>query len=274
MTPTLTRRRVLKILGTTPFAATLGMTACSNGSNSPGGIGLPPEPVAWASGGTDLIAVDFPADDIFAGGNTCQVALTPSLMEGPCYFEDAKGEDISEGQQGLPTQLCLQVIDSECQPLRDYIVEIWHCDTRGIYSADTSASTDSSRFAPGFCAGGDAAARGSSWFRGTLRTDNSGRVNFKTCFPGWYPGRTIHFHFTVSDSAGNNRFISQLCFTDEFAATICTEHERYRDRGEQDTTLASGADMVFPSDDVEPFLLRTRQNSDGSLLAYHRIQVV
>lgn len=269
------RREVLKFMGATPLIPAFALSGCSNGSN--GGrrnSDLPQEMVPWASGGTELITVDFPGDEIFESGNTCELSLLDQLIEGPCYFENASGEDISEGEIGLPMQVCLQVIDSDCVPVNDYVVELWHSDNRGVYSADTSESADSARFRNFFCSEGDAAAQESNWFRGTLRTDASGRVNFKTCFPGWYAGRTIHFHISIADSFGNNRFLSQLCFTDELAEEICTTHEHYIARGIQDTTLASGTDIEFGSDGYEQFVMSTRQNVDGTMLAYHRIQIV
>ena len=229
--------------------------------------------LAWASGGTDRISVDFPDNSLFDAGGTCNVSLTPTTTLGPCYFEDSSGEDISEGLTGLPMQLCLRLIDSACAPLAGYTVEVWHCDTRGVYSGDTTASLDAGSFAGGFCTANDSAAEQSTWFRGKLDTDASGRVNFRTCFPGWYRGRTIHIHFKVSDPSGATEVISQFCFTDELAREICTTHGLYSDRGEQDTTLAGGRDTVFPSSDNEVYILDTQQNSDGTLLAWHSIQI-
>ena len=74
----------------------------------------------WASGGTELITVGYPADDIFTAANTCAVSLTQGTTEGPCYFQSDTGEDISLGLTGLPMQLCLQVIDTSCAPLADH----------------------------------------------------------------------------------------------------------------------------------------------------------
>lgn len=86
-------------------------------------------------------------------------------------------------------------------------------------------------------------------------------------------GRTIHIHFAVSDSAGNSRVISQFCFADTLTKEICTTHEYYSSRGEQDTTLAGGRDSVFPRSGYESFMLATQQNADGTMLAYHTIQI-
>lgn len=227
----------------------------------------------WAVGGTDLITVDVPDDSVFATAAMCTVALSQSTTEGPCYFADDTGADISEGLSGLPMQLCLRVVDADCNPIEGQLVEVWHCDHEGIYSGDTSQSTDASRFAGDFCTGGDADGEASTWYRGQLTTDASGRVDFTTCFPGWYRGRTSHIHFAVSDDSGT-RLISQFCFPDALVTEIYTTHEIYSPRGDQDTPLAAGTDTVFPANGFEEYQLTTQRNSDGTLLAFHNIQVV
>lgn len=228
---------------------------------------------AWASGGTDLITVGYPDTAIFATANTCSVALTQATTEGPCYFQTDTGEDISLGKTGVPMMLCAQLVDGECNPLEGYVIEAWHCDTRGIYSGDTSNSADSSSFAGDFCTAGDAEAEAATYFRGQLTTDAEGRVNFKSCFPGWYSGRTLHIHFAVSDPDGTTRVISQWCFDDALVEEICTTHELYADRGSQDQPLAAGSDTVFPADDYEDFMLEVARQSDGSMLAYGVIMI-
>lgn len=268
-----TRRDLIKAMGLLPIVPmTLSLQGCldvSDSTSSGGTTGVVTTPASgsWQSGGTNLITVDYPDDSIFASSTSC--SITPSTTKGPCYFQDDTGEDISEGKTGLPMQLCLRLVDSNCNPLANYTIEVWHCDTEGVYSADTSNSSDSSSFAGNFCTGGDSTAERSTWFRGQLTTDSNGRVNFKTCFPGWYSSRTIHIHFAVSQN-GVNRVISQFCFTDAFAKQICTEHPLYSHRGEQDTTLAGG-DNVFPRSGYESYLLTTQANSDNTLLAYHTI---
>jgi len=230
--------------------------------------------LSWASGGTDLISVDFPDDTIFESANSCSLSLTETTTEGPCYLGVSEKEDISEGKEGLPMQLCLQLLDSSCTPLVGYLIEVWHCDNEGIYSGDTTQSDDTSTFAGDFCTGGDALAKQSVWYRGELVTDSSGRVNFKSCFPGWYSGRTIHIHYRVRlNNGGSDYVVSQFCFDDTFAEDICTTHELYAARGVQNTPLSSGKDTVFPAAGYEPFLMNVAQNSDGTLLAYHKIMI-
>lgn len=224
----------------------------------------------WLIGGTALITAAYPDDSIFDNGGNCEVNLTGSTTKGPCYFQDSTGEDISEGYKGLPMLLCLRLIDSNCDPLANHTVEVWHCDANGVYSGDTSESADSDNFAPGFCTGDDEGALRSSWYRGQLVTDANGRVNFKSCFPGWYPGRTIHIHFAVSDANRSSRIVSQFGFADAIATEVYTTHPMYSHRGDQDTPL--DRDGVFPSN-TETFVMEAQQNSDGSILAFHTIQV-
>ncbi len=252
---------------TSTAAGTTATTAAGSTSSTAAATG------SWLSGGTDLISVAYPDDSIFATANTCSVSLTNATTEGPCYFQDDTGEDISDGKTGLPMQLCLQLVDEACSPLEGYTVEVWHCDTRGIYSGDTSSSADASSFAGDFCTAGDTEAEAATYFRGQLTTDAAGRVNFLTCFPGWYSGRSIHIHFAVSDPDGTTRVISQWAFSDDFTEDICTTHELYADRGVQDTPLEGGTDTVFPSDSYEDYELSLEQNSDGSLLGYGVIMI-
>ena len=224
----------------------------------------------WVSGGTELITQDFPDTGIFENAAMCSIALNTQATLGPCYFEDSTGEDISEGKTGLPMQLCLRFINSSCTPLADLEIEVWHCDTEGIYSGDTSQSSDSSSFAGSFCTANNSAALQSSWFRGKLTTNSDGRVNFKTCFPSWYNGRTIHIHFAVIKN--NQRvFVSQFCFSDNLTEQICTTHKLYSHRGIQDTPLSSGKDTVFPSSSYDQFKMTIEENKDGTLLAYHSV---
>lgn len=285
----MSRRRLIGGMLVTP-AATVLLNACGGESTSTGSTattgatstsaatgtsttGAVPATAAWASGGTDPITVDYPATSIFANASTCELSLTPAETEGPCYFQSDTGEDIPEGRTGLPMQLAVQLVDTGCAPLEGYTIEVWHCDTAGIYSGDTSDSDDAARFAGSFCTADDAEAVESTWFRGQLTTDADGRVNFKTCFPGWYAGRTIHIHFAVTDPDGTTRVISQWCFPDEFTEEICTTHDLYADRGAQDTPLGGGTDTVFPADDYDVYLLDLEQNSDGTLLGYGVIQI-
>lgn len=251
--------------------ASSGSTSASTGSGSSGDSGTSSGGTVetttnWATGGTSSITESFPDDSLFETGSACNVELTPSLTEGPCYFDSEYRDDISEEQTGLPMMLCLQLVDSNCNPLSGYEIEVWHCDVQGIYSGDTSDSSDRNGFSSSFCTGNDSEALQAKWFRGIAVTDTSGRVNFYSCFPGWYSSRAIHVHFRVKNNS-NDQLISQFGFVDEFVDAICTTHAYYSGRGEPDTH--NSRDTVFNGDEDELFNLA--QNADGSLLAWKRI---
>ncbi|OFC69789.1 intradiol ring-cleavage dioxygenase [Alteromonas confluentis] len=256
-------------------ASSSGSTATGSSGTSTGtggtstGTTVTADNGSWLSGGTDAMTASFPDDSIFEDSASCTVQLTGQQTEGPCYFDSDYLDDISEGQTGLPMQLCLQLTDASCNPLVGYEIEVWHCDVEGIYSGDTTGSSDTNGFNSSFCTGNDAEALQSRWFRGIAVTDSSGRVNFATCFPGWYASRAIHIHFRVKNN-NNDQLISQFGFDDDFCTEICTSHSDYINHGAPDTLLAR--DTVFGSD-YDEYLFNLEQNEDGSLLAYKRIMI-
>jgi protocatechuate 3,4-dioxygenase beta subunit len=129
--------------------------------------------------------------------------LAPEQTEGPYYVDDAAvRRNVTEGKPGVPLTLRLTVVDaSTCKPVRGASVEIWHCDAAGEYSA---VQGDSSRF-----------------LRGVQRTDAKGLALFRTIYPGWYPGRTVHIH-TMVHIGGNVVHTGQLYFPDGVTDTVYT----------------------------------------------------
>jgi len=59
-----------------------------------------------------------------------------------------------EGRPGIPLRLAVTVLDTRsCLPIRNAVVDIWHCDSAGVYShyiADSQGQmggpTDASTF--------------------------------------------------------------------------------------------------------------------------------
>ena len=123
--------------------------------------------------------------------------LTPEMTEGPYYLAGEKlRRDITEGKPGARLDLALTVVDaSTCRPIKGATVDIWHCDAGGVYS--------------GFGAG----ASNRTFLRGLQKTDAHGVAHFKTVYPGWYPGRTVHIHVKVH-VRGNVVHTGQLFFAD------------------------------------------------------------
>src|SRR5438067_13640101 len=123
--------------------------------------------------------------------------LTPEMTEGPYYIAGEKlRRNITEGRPGTRLDLHLSVVDATtCRPIQNAVVDIWHADAGGVYS--------------GFGTG----ASSRTFMRGLQRTDGKGLAVFRTVYPGWYQGRTVHIHVKVH-AGGNVVHTGQLYFPD------------------------------------------------------------
>lgn len=130
---------------------------------------------------------------VASGLVTC--VLAPEQTEGPFYVDDATvRRNVTEGRPGVTLNLRLRVVDaSTCKPVRRASVEIWHCDAAGVYSGVQGNTA--------------------MFLRGVQRTDANGLAIFRTVYPGWYPGRTVHIHALVH-IGGNVVHTGQLYFPD------------------------------------------------------------
>ena len=111
--------------------------------------------------------------------------LSPEQTEGPYYIDGEKlRRDITEGRPGVPLLLRLRVVDaSTCKPIKGAAVDIWHCDALGVYSGFGSGSGNR------------------TFMRGIQKTDATGLARFRSVWPGWYQGRTVHIHVKVHVAA-------------------------------------------------------------------------
>lgn len=282
-----TRRFVLRQLSLAAAGiSALGVVACggSGGSSSNNDNGLDEtesdtstgsdsgQTSDWLSGGVQAMEAEFPpASDPFASGLANSCTLTDEFTLGPCYFDvEDQRDDISEGQPGVPMILAMKLVDLDCEPIANAVIEVWWCDADGVYSGDDSEANQSAgQFSSGFCTGNDSAALASRWFRGTKTTDDEGLVYFKGCFPGWYPSRTTHIHFRIVLN-GNQQLISQFGFDDSLANEIYQNHPDYTGQS-KDTSNSS--DTVFPSTGYEDYLFEIERQWDGSMLAYKAVQI-
>ncbi len=176
----------------------------------------------WASGGTAAMtgAASYP-DPFGALPAVCEATCEMTL--GPCHSSSPVRKDVSEGYPGLPVRLALRILDTSCQPAEGATVEIWHTRNSGLYSG----TNDNGEFDVSFCTGDDTDAQAHEYFRGIQTTDANGRVDFDTCFPGWYSGRAIHIHFIVA--IGTARYlVSQLFFPQDAIDEIFASHPTTR----------------------------------------------
>jgi protocatechuate 3,4-dioxygenase beta subunit len=267
----ISRRTVLQGLGTALAAAPLvHLMGCSDdagggGDASSGGNDGDAAPsdggtdTGWATGGTASMSGDYPDPFTDDPGPTCVLTCAQTL--GPCYAATLVRKDISEGEPGLPMRLALRVVDEACKPIEGAEVDIWHTMPDGHYSAED---------ADPFCTGDDAHAESGRFFRGVQVTDANGRVDFDSCFPGWYTGRTVHIHFTIR--VGQDEYVtSQLYFEDALSDEIIATQPIYKDRGARDTT--NQTDGVIAAGAVGDYILTGEQMPDGALLAWKTIVI-
>ena len=90
--------------------------------------------------------------------------------------------------------------------------------------------------------------------RGIQRTDAKGTATFRTVYPGWYQGRTVHIHVKVH-VAGNVVHTGQLYFPDTLTDAVYTKAP-YSSRPGRDVRNAT--DSVF------------RNGGKRSMLTLHR----
>jgi protocatechuate 3,4-dioxygenase beta subunit len=175
---------------------------------------------------------------VASGAVSC--VLTPEQTEGPYYIAREKvRRNITEGRPGIPLTLRARVVDaSTCKPIAGAAVDVWHCDAGGTYS--------------GFGAG----AGSRTFLRGIQRTNAKGLAVFKTIYPGWYPGRTVHIHVKVH-LGGRVVHTGQLYFP-EAVTDAAYRRKPYSSRPGRDTRNAN--DSVF------------RNGGQRSLLALRKIR--
>ncbi len=151
----------------------------------------------------------------FDDAGTCTV--TAEQTEGPFYFDvDRIRSDIRDDREGAELRLGVRVRDaSDCTAIPDAVVDVWHCDAEGSYSAV-----------------------GETYLRGAQVTNAEGVVEFTTVYPGWYPGRTIHIHAKVHLDR-ETVLTTQLYFDDAFSARVFAGDDAYPGESNRDGFNAS-----------------------------------
>lgn len=172
--------------------------------------------------------------------------LTPEQTEGPYYIAGEKlRRNITDGRPGTPLLLRAFVVNATtCRPIRNAAVDIWHADAGGVYS--------------GF--GDGASSR--TFMRGIQRTNAKGLAQFRTVYPGWYQGRTVHIHVMVH-VGGRVVHTGQLYFPDSVTDAVY-RRAPYSSRPNRDVRNAT--DSVYRSGGSKSVMKLTR-NSAGVYVA-------
>ncbi|KAM0327514.1 hypothetical protein ACHAQA_005804 [Verticillium albo-atrum] len=207
---------------------------------------------------TDLgYTINTDADTLFSGQNSC--ILTPEVTQGPYYVGgEYVRRNIIEEQGGVNTILDYQIIDVEtCEPVPDVYLEMWHCNSTGVYSGIVASGNGDSS---------DESNLDATWLRGIQKTDSDGVAQFETVFPGHYTSRATHIHLMAHTNAtllanqtiGNDNYASHVgqTFFDQDLITEVEKTAPYSTNTQELTTNAD--DGIFSeeagTDGVDPVM--------------------
>jgi protocatechuate 3,4-dioxygenase beta subunit len=167
--------------------------------------------------------------------------LAPEQTEGPYYIPDELvRRNITEGRPGTPLSLRTFVVDaSTCKAIKGAAVDVWHADASGVYSSFGAGSSSQ------------------TFMRGIQRTNAKGLSLFRSVYPGWYPGRTVHIHVKVH-LGGTVVHTGQLYFPDA-VTDVAYRQAPYASRPNRSTRNAN--DSVFRNGGKRSLLTVRRSGS-------------
>ena len=176
--------------------------------------------------------------------------------EGP-YHRDAQPlrQDVVEDRDGIALQLGIRLEPSGDDGPIGGEVEIWQCDALGRYSG--FPPPDSSAVVTAATAPRGVYLQDQTFLRGRQPTDADGMVEYRTIYPGWYPGRTVHIHVMVH--LAQSVLTTQLYFPDDVTDQVLAAPP-YRARPDRDTT--NSTDEIFPTGG-DPAVVDIAPNGDG-----------
>lgn len=147
-------------------------------------------------------------------GDRCQ--MDKDSHEGP-YFTcaPAPGKAIAEDQAGHPLTVAMRLLDSDCQPIPNGVVDIWSCNATGHYSGYGTNPDERPPMVRAIVFGHIKPNESPRFCRGALITDQDGIAEFDTVYPGFYYGVPIHIHMKAHID-GKNLLTTQANLPEEF----------------------------------------------------------
>lgn len=195
---------------------------------------------------------------------------TPRTIEGPLYVAGAPesvgyAELENEPNQGEETLFMQgQILDENENPIENALVEVWHCNMKGMYSYFDSSQSDFN-------------------LRRGIRTGSDGKYQFKSFIPTGYscpPGsvtarlmealgrhgsRPGHIHFFVS-APGYRKLTTQINIEgdpltyDDFAFATKDDLVPPINRISDEEAKKMGRDGAFASIDFDLHMVQDREN--------------
>ena len=193
------------------------------------------------------------AQPIHADASTVACVLVPAMTEGPFFVDaalersDLRTDTANPGvRQAVPLDLTIRAVNVRegCGPLPGMQIDIWHTDALGRYS-------------------GIEDQRGENFCRAHQSTDAAGATLFRTVYPGWYPGRTIHIHVKARRFDARRRrtyeFTTQIFFPEALNDAVMALPP-YDSRGPR--TTRNARDGIYG--DATRLITQAAMRSDGT----------
>ena len=213
-----------------------------------------------------LLAQDTAPSAIGAG--SCR--LISQDVTGPFHTDHyVEHSNLMEGQNGLPLTLNFNVKDvMTCKPLAGAKVMIWHANSEGYYSGVENVVLN----ADGTAQDEVIDLRDETFCRGMQTSDEQGRVQFVTTFPGWYFPRATHIHVKVYPPGFGEEATTQLYLHNENCDEVyATKH--YQHRGPNPTRRNPGEESsLFSYDEGDLWLNIVKER--GGYATTHEIGVI
>ncbi len=238
------------------------------------------EMLAWLGGAAGVVGVGslvgcagglpgFPglpeASGPYSQQNIAGCIVSPEQTEGPFFVDeklnrsdlrlDPSNNSVSPGVPLKLTLFVSQIKNNTCTPLPGAMVDVWHCDALGSYS-DVRENASSA-----------GETRGRKFLRGYQVSDQQGKVEFQTIYPGWYQGRPVHVHYKIRTGEKSQvlqELTSQLYF-DEAITDEVHAQEPYAAKGWRDTMNSRDGIFRHGGNDL---LLTLSKDGGGYVGAY------
>ncbi|MBK8903780.1 MAG: intradiol ring-cleavage dioxygenase [Anaerolineaceae bacterium] len=262
----LTRREAVQLLGAVGLAALVGCGPEEEVAQT--AVSTPTQSVSTAAANTAVPPTTTLPDptatlvEAAAHGNTVPTCVVrPALTEGPYFVDerlnrsdirsDPTNGSVVDGAPLLLTFNVSQITAGGCTAFPSAIVDIWHCDARGIYSDANDRSFNTV---------------GQKFLRGYQETDANGQAQFLTIYPGWYNGRAVHIHFKIRSSLDDAgvEFTSQLFFDEDYTDQVY-QQEPYASTGQR--TILNSQDGIYQQSGGQ-LTLNVAEGSDGYVASF------
>ena len=156
--------------------------------------------------------------------------------------------NIAEDRPGIPIDYRLAVVNANCQPVANAAVDIWQCDSEGVYSGYAGQATGAN-------------TTGMIFLRGIQSTDAQGLAKFTAIYPGWYPRRLTHLHVKIYLSS-KAIVTTNLFFPDSVNAEVYAS-SHYQAHGPNPATVAQDVELKGDAARFKTLMLNLTRDASG-----------